>query len=540
MILRRKQPQQLCRSPALVPAALLGIISFGAPAAAQDAVATAFVNVSIIPMDTERVLPDHTVVVEGELIAAVGPVSDVVVPTGAKIIDGEGAFLMPGLADMHAHLNLDPSPDFMRLFLAEGVTTVRNLNALPRHIEWKDEVVRGTRIGPTLYTSGPVIVGPPDPIIVWMFRALILGVLLAGGLAVWTALWLLRRLRGRTEDARRLRRTLLPGALAILALGLVILWTKAIPINTYTVRQFPFAYVPDTVERARAEVRRQVEAGYDLIKMYDYLPRDLYLGAIEEARAQGMYVVGHLDHGVEDPLAAGLREAVHVDEFLDEHLMGKMSPRAFESIPMNLETIHESIASVVRHDALVVSNLVTDEITYEYLEQGPGYFARPEYARLRPAIITGWLGGRMVDWQGQQEWRRNTLQPFLVRMIQSLHTAGVPILIGTDTGTEGALPWHIHSDLELLVEAGLSPFEALAAGTKNARLSVNRMGVADVFGEVAVGQRADLILVKSNPLENVGATRTRLGVMSRGRWYAQEELERLVADLVTTYMSEPR
>ena len=111
----------------------------------------------------------------------------------------------------------------------------------------------------------------------------------------------------------------------------------------------------------------------------------------------------------------------------------------------------------------------------------------------------------------------------------------MPILIGTDTGVEGGVPWHIHRDLELLVVAGLSPFEALTAGTTNARLSVKRMGVGDVFGEVVVGQRADLILLESNPLENVGATRTRRGVMSRGRWYTREELDELVAEVVATY-----
>ena len=120
-------------------------------------------------------------------------------------------------------------------------------------------------------------------------------------------------------------------------------------------------------------------------------------------------------------------------------------------------------------------------------------------------------------------------------MIRDLHAAGVPILIGTDTGEQGALPEHIHRDLELLVEAGLSPYEALNAATRNARLSVNRMGVDDAFGEVLVGQRADLILLESNPLEDVSATRQRLGVMSRGRWYPLDELNRLVDEVVSSY-----
>ncbi len=519
------------------PLALASIMSFIllVPARAQDETVTAFVNINVVPMDTEQVLESYTVVVDAGEITVVGPSAVVSVPAGAEVIEGGGAYLMPGLADMHMHLNLDPDPDFMRLFLAVGVTTVRNLNALPSHLEWRDEVFRGERVGPTIYSSGPVIAGPPDPIIVWTFRGMIVGGLLAVGSGLWIALWLLRRLRGQKERARRLRRALLPGAAGLTALAVVLIWMRLIPLNIYTSQQFPMAYVPDTEERARTEVRRQVAAGYDLIKVYDWMTRDQYLGAIDEARTNGIYVIGHLDHGIEDPFAAGLRETAHVDEFLDEHLMGEMSPRAFEPIPMNLALIPQSVASVVQHDAFVVSNMVADVITYEYLEEGPSYFERPEYARMRPEIVQRWLGGRMVNWQGQQEWRRNTLQPFLEQMIQRLHAAGVPILTGTDTGAEGALPSHIHRELELLVEAGLSPYEALTAGTKNARLSVARMGVGDGFGEIVAGQRADLILLESNPLDDVAATRRRLGVMSRGRWYTQAELDSLVAELVASY-----
>jgi len=495
----------------------------------------AFVNVNVIPMDTESVLVGYTVVIDGDKIVAVGPSADVNVPSGAAVIDANGAYLMPGLADMHAHLNVDPSPDFMRLFLAEGVTTIRNLNALPDHLEWRDQVFRGERIGPTIYTSGPVIVGPPEPTMVWAFRLLVVAGLLALGAAVWISLWLLQRLRVLSCGTAPLRREILPGAIVLVAIGAVLFGVKAIPLNAYASLQYPFAYFPDTEARARAEVRRQVNAGYDLIKVYDWMTRDQYLGAIDEARIQGIYVIGHLDYGIEVPLAAGLQESAHVDEFLDEHLMGEISPRAFQPVPVDKDLIPQSVESVVEYDALVVSNMVTDVVTYEYLDGGPGYFDRPEYSRIRPQTIRMWLGGRMVNWQGQQDWRRDTLQPFYKQMTRALHAAGVPILTGTDTGVEGGLPEHIHRELELLVEAGLSPYEALRAATSNACLSVNRMGVDDAFGEITVGQRADLVLLESNPLEDVRATRQRLGVMSRGRWYPQDELDRLVAEVVASY-----
>lgn len=496
---------------------------------------TAFVNVNIVAMDHERILRNHAVLIEGRKIAKIFPMETFELPRGTRVIDGEGSYLMPGLADMHAHLNTDSSPNFMALFLAQGVTTVRNLNAMPEHLKWRDEVARGERPGPTIYTSGPVIVGPPDEILVWTFRAWVVGGFLAAGALLWITLWLSRRLRGDKEKARRMRKTILPGAVLLTMLAAVLLWAKVIPINAYTALSFPYAYFPDSEQQARAEVRRQDEAGYDLIKVYDYLTRGEYLAVIEEARSQGIYVIGHLDHGIEEPLAAGLREIAHVDELLDEHLLGEISPRAFEPVPFDYERIPQTVASVVEHDVFVVSNMVTDVITYEYLEAGPNYFERPEYEIIRPQRIEEWRGGRMVNWQGQQEWRRNSLQPFLMRMIAELNAAGVPILTGTDTGVQGSLPVHIHRELELLVDAGFTPYEALSAATRNARRSVNRMGVDVAFGEIAVDQRADLILVAGNPLQDVSHTRNRIGVMAGGNWYPQQELDRMVADFVATF-----
>ncbi len=105
--------------------------------AAQFVPFRAFVNVNVIPMDTERVLENQTVVVKGDRITAIGPVDEVTVPEAAEIIDGQGGYLMPGLADMQTNLGNDSSN--LILYLANGVTTVRTFGSRPLHQQWQHQ-----------------------------------------------------------------------------------------------------------------------------------------------------------------------------------------------------------------------------------------------------------------------------------------------------------------------------------------------------------------------------------------------------------------
>ena len=139
-----------------------GMLCFGASllssALAADAVKTsappcAFVHANVIPMNEERLLPDQTVVVENGTITQVGPSKTVVIPRGACKIDAKGKFLIPGLADAHVHLL---SPNELPLYLANGVTTVFNLDGHPAHLLWRKQIARGEMIGPTIFTTGPI------------------------------------------------------------------------------------------------------------------------------------------------------------------------------------------------------------------------------------------------------------------------------------------------------------------------------------------------------------------------------------------------
>ncbi len=144
--------------------ALLVSVAIAAGAALPCAAAQAeettlvFTHVSVLTMESENVLADHGVVVRGARIASVGPMDALEIPDGAAVVDGTGKWLMPGLADMHVHTW---SEHELPVFLAYGITTVRNMFGAPLHLAWRDEVARGERVGPTIYTAGPIVDGDP-------------------------------------------------------------------------------------------------------------------------------------------------------------------------------------------------------------------------------------------------------------------------------------------------------------------------------------------------------------------------------------------
>ncbi|HKV35024.1 MAG TPA: amidohydrolase family protein [Pyrinomonadaceae bacterium] len=150
---------------------LLVVFALFATAFAQNAnqnstapQAIAFVNVNVVPFDRERILEGQTVIVRDGRIAEIGPANKMRVPAGAREIDGRGKYLMPGLADMHVHLfpgtgKDDLAQQQLQLFLANGVTTVRNMIGKPEHLTLRDRVAKREVLGPTIYTAGPPLLG---------------------------------------------------------------------------------------------------------------------------------------------------------------------------------------------------------------------------------------------------------------------------------------------------------------------------------------------------------------------------------------------
>ena len=453
----------------------------GSDEASSEAVPTsavAFLDVNVVPMDSERIIEAQTVVVLGTRIVAIGPVGETEVPEGARRIDGSGRYLMPGLADMHAHVDEDGD---LLLFLANGVTTVRNMAGGPAHLERRQRIARGELLGPTMYTAGPVIDGPVE-------------------------LW--------------------PGNAA-----------PPLPPDAYEV-----------IERSRdgeRVVREQTAAGYDFIKVYDNLPAEAYEGVATAARDLGIPIAGHVPFGV--GLAVALTDLASI-----EHLRGYIYELFADSAELSLGWDKRSrflawnhidttrFARVVQAtvDAGIwnVPTLTRYQKNMMPTEDHLRRYTSPEASYVNPAIIQRMLSGRsFTENAGYGSFveadfvaGRRVFQ-MKKAFVKALHDAGANILLGSDDWFAG---FATQQELQNLVDAGLTPYQAIATGTTNAAVFLE---AADEFGTVAVGMTADLVLLEDDPLTNVRHLQNRTGVMVQGRWFTEGELKQMLDQLAASY-----
>jgi hypothetical protein len=414
-------------------------------------------HVTAIPMDRERRLADHTVLVRDGRIAALAPAAEVAVPSDARRIDGRGRFLMPGLADMHVHVW---SENDLFLFVANGVTTVRNLFGAPLHLAWRAEIKRGERVGPRLYTAGPIIDGKP-------------------------AFW--------------------PGSFELV----------------------------DPAEAAE-EVARQRAAGYDFLKPYAGLSRECYEALAIAAEEQGLRLMGHV------PAAVGLEGVLAARQHTIEHLDGwaraaRPADSRFARVDrwsegeVWLEVEPERLGELARAmHATGTWNCPTLVVFTKWAQgdEARALLARPEMRYVSPFLRALWApnapGNYLTRMPAAAVESARRSVPALQRAVAALSEAGAGLVLGTDMGNPCVVAgFALHEELALFVGAGLSPYQALRAGTADA---ARCMDAAGEWGTLAPGLRADLLLLAADPLLDVANAARRVGVVLAGRWFPEEEL----------------
>jgi imidazolonepropionase-like amidohydrolase len=279
-----------------------------------------------------------------------------------------------------------------------------------------------------------------------------------------------------------------------------------------------------TAEEARDAVALGDALGYDFIKVYNSLDTNQFQAIMDEARRRHLPVMGHAVRsiGLQHGFALGQVAVVHAEEYIYSDFKNRI----------DTSLIAPAAGLTRRAGAYVIPNLSAyavisrqwgkPAVVDTLLHQADTVFLAPYWARR-------WRGSDYVRRPGNL----GTRTEFLSRLTRALSDSGVPLLLGTDSpGIPGMYPGlSIHEDLRLLVQAGLTPYEALSAGTRTPGEFVQRFfRQPEPAGIVALGQRADLILLAANPLNDVRHVRNPLGVMARGHWLPQDQLVRMRDD----------
>ncbi|MFC3714048.1 amidohydrolase family protein [Sphingoaurantiacus capsulatus] len=304
--------------------------------------------------------------------------------------------------------------------------------------------------------------------------------------------------------------------------------------------QFGHLVLP-TPEIARDAVRVAKANGYEFIKVYSNLTPEVFAALVIEARAQGLAVVGHNVEkiGLERQVAGGQAMVAHLEEFL--YGFFKLPEGADpQAAPADSE-IARAVAFLKQHGTTVTADLATYQaIAAQWGKPAAvqAALASPEARHLSP--------GDRIDWRRSGYQRRtgslDARAAFLGRFARALAAAGVPLIAGTDAPTIAGLfaGDALHRDLAALEAAGLSRYQALATATREPGAFVARaLPPGERFGTVAVGSRADLLLVTANPLDGLVALREPVGVMAAGRWHDAAALAAMREKVADTYVATP-
>ena len=409
---------------------------------------TVFEHASVITMRDSLVHHDFDLVARDGRIEWIGPSAKAPIPRNAFRIDARTRFLIPGLADMHVHMD---APDSL-LFLAYGVTQVREMNGTRDLLSLRDRICSGKSLGPTMFVTGP---------------------LLAGVKQRW----------------------------------------RHVLVET-----------PDSAARV---VTSEAADGYDAVKIYDGLSLPTYRAILSAAAAAHLPVVGHIPRevGLDTVLAYRQRSIEHVDQIFGS-IAGHSSGDS---------ALVDSIARVVSKG----SSWITPTLAAEYALSRTGSttyksdLARPESVYVDAGTRSWWASlarprtGAELSADEFGSARARQYFGFKQLFVREIDRLGVRMLAGTDTPNPLMIPgYSLQDEIAVLSRAGLGNYKALRAATQNAAEFLVQQST---FGTLRPGARADVVMLDSNPLVDLGTLKRPAGVMVRGRWLTRTELDAMQA-----------
>jgi len=465
-------------------AAIGSLLSCGAPPKPVLAITGA----TLIDATGAPPQPEATVLIEDQKILSVGSAKATKIPRGAQILDATGKFLIPGLADMHVHLTGAGEPKGSRefilpLLIANGVTTVRDMGGKAEYLKGlRDEIARGERLGPDIFFTGPYLDGDP------------------------------------------------PG------------YQPSITVKS--------------AEDAHAAVSELAKEGVDFIKVQSKLQRGAYFAIAEESNKLHIRFVGHV------PDRVGALEASRAGQASIEHLTGillacsakegELRRARFAPEPPN-QTPAQALESerTWRRELLDSYSPEKAELLFHVFAangtwQVPTFpilvhlgFVTPKTNLLQDQRMRSvpqnvrkiWVQGVQAQMEKYSEADFALREEIVKRSLEAvgkMHAAGVRIMAGTDMAAPNVFPGSsLHEDLAFLVQAGLTPMQALQAATRN---PAEFLGKLQSQGTVEQGKLADLLILDANPLEDIRNTKRILVVIVRGKVIDRNALDAILTE----------
>jgi imidazolonepropionase-like amidohydrolase len=421
-------------------------------------------NVNVLSMNTSSIDRNKSILIRAGLIESI--VDSSFAPTGdCEVIDGNNGYVMPGLINMHTHLG--DNRDDLLLYLANGVTTIRNMwgyegfrlrnwllgTRVFNHLQLKKLVEEGRVTGPSIYTAGPLLDGDPP------------------------------------------------------------FFPRFMYLNVVTAKS-----------QIAQVIKEQAEKGYDFIKIYSALSRQSFDDIVEIAGQYDIPVAGHAPDlaGIEHVLGSRVQSIEHLYGFINPYRpelnvkredVVKLAHIAAENNVWNCPTLiaNERLANTRRQEEF------ESESQMEYISsrnKKAMRFLMKESSKL--------FDSKGV--KGNHEYMEDFY--FIVRQLKS---EGAGILLGTDKAVPYVVAgFSEHHEMKLLSQAGLSNFDVIQAATVNAARCLRR---EEEIGTVEPGKKADLIITRDNPLNNQDAIKDHSGVIKSGVYYSRGKCDELLKEV---------
>src|SRR5687767_9729977 len=416
---------------------------------------TLFRNVNVIPMTEEIILKNQDVLVRNGEIISIGNTGAVKYKKDARIVDATGKYLIPGLAEMHAHVppvdDIEPMKEVLKLFLYNGVTTIRGMLGHPRHLELRSKIQSGEILGPHFYTSGP-------------------------------------------------------------------------SFNGNSVKS----------QAAGAEmVRNQKQAGYDFLKLHPGLNKENFGAIAKTAKEVNIPFAGHVsfDVGVWRAIGAGYASIDHLDGFVESLVPGIDTLKEQDSGPFAMfiakyadeKKIPALMQALKEKNIWVVPTQALAERWFSPHKDADAFGREPEMIYMKEETLKNWVTSKK-NIMANPKYNADELRNFIAlrrKLIYECQKNGVGLLLGSDGPQVFNVPgFSVHHELKYMVDAGLTPYQALQSGTVNVAKYFNLKN----SGVIKAGFVSDLVLLDANPLENIENTKKIAGIMFGKNWISKQEI----------------